>query len=249
MRRYGLRKAIEALSNKIDDHVGSNGDKAHLPADIDRAGFMAPDQVLDLNEALGNRTRLTEGTDILTLPAGHYWGINLVNSSFPSGNSGVVILDVTKFGNKYIQILEWESVYGRLKTRTIHANEDGTNYSAPQGWLSIPRYSTLWEGNVNTIGSTMTLTENITNFDKLIIYTDNHNGGVKGHIISRWSTISLTDTQNFNSQTIVDSYELGLSFDGKICKIENSTHYTINGGNIKNIETDKLAIVKIEGVR
>lgn len=244
-----LAEVLSRLNNRIDEHIGSNGKSQHLPADIDRSGFMTPDQVLALKEALGARTGLAEGTDILKLDPGHYWGINLVNSSYPSGDSGVLIIDVAKAGDNYIQIKEWESVYGRLKTRTIHKNEDGENYSAPSGWLSNERVSLLWQGSATSVGTTFVLNDLYTKYDNLIIYTDNHNSGVKGHRVPIREQVTLTDTQNFNSMALVDSYEVLVGFDKKTCKITFSNHLTIGANDIANVTTDLLTIIKVEGVR
>lgn len=244
-----LVEVLNRLNSRLDEHVGSNGKSQHLPADVDRSGFMTPEQVLDLNEALGKRTKLDEGTDVLTLQPGKYWGINLVNSSYQSGDDGILMVDVAKAGDNYVQIKEWESVFGRLKTRTIHKNKDGENYSAPSGWATNERISLLWQGDVSTVGTTVVLNDLYTNYDKLIIYTDNHNGGIKGHKVLIRESMTLTDTQNFNGSPYADSYEVSLSLDKKSCKITFSNHLTIGSNGVTSVTTDLLSILKIEGVR
>lgn len=44
-----LEKTIKSLIAKLDGHIGENG-RAHLPADLDRAGFMTPEQVKALDD-------------------------------------------------------------------------------------------------------------------------------------------------------------------------------------------------------
>lgn len=44
-----LEKTIKSLIAKLDGHIGANG-MAHLPADLDRAGFMTPEQVKALDD-------------------------------------------------------------------------------------------------------------------------------------------------------------------------------------------------------
>lgn len=77
MAELNQREAFAALENKVNSHLGSNGEKAHLPADIDRSGFMTPEQVLNLDKlneemprALGELKRVASGSDVLTLPPG-----------------------------------------------------------------------------------------------------------------------------------------------------------------------------------
>lgn len=44
-----LEKTIKSLIAKLDGHIGANG-RAHLPADLDRPGFMTPEQVKALDD-------------------------------------------------------------------------------------------------------------------------------------------------------------------------------------------------------
>lgn len=48
-KRMALEKTIKSLIAKLDGHIGANG-RAHLPADLDRAGFMTPEQVKALDD-------------------------------------------------------------------------------------------------------------------------------------------------------------------------------------------------------
>lgn len=48
-KKTNFEKTIKNLIAKVDEHIGSNGDTAHLPADLDRAGFMTPDHVKELS--------------------------------------------------------------------------------------------------------------------------------------------------------------------------------------------------------
>lgn len=61
MTLQDLQKDLQLLANKLDDHIGSNGSLSHLPADIDRSGFMTSEQVLALN-SVAKPTVLWEGT-------------------------------------------------------------------------------------------------------------------------------------------------------------------------------------------
>ena len=92
---YNHKRALQTIANKLSAHIGS-GDKAHLPADRQHAGFMTPDQLASLRQSLGERTHLAPKTDIFKLAPGNYWGSDFINSSEPSGSLTILMIDVSQ---------------------------------------------------------------------------------------------------------------------------------------------------------
>lgn len=246
MKRYGLRKAIEALSNKIDEHIGSNGDKAHLPADIDRAGFVTPVQVKTLHESIGNRTLLPEQTDITTLGPGRYAGHNLVGIA----RTGWLMVDVSEYTNDMKQIYVLDSALGIITTKTIHKDASGTNVAAPEGWTYTHRYISLWDGSVSDVGQEATLGESSNKFGTFRIGYRNPSNKLSW-VIKEKADCVINDLNVFSSEAAFSVYKTSITFsaDGKTASITDSRAFDVTqGGNITD-SANHLKIVKIEGIK
>ena len=248
-KKINIEEAIRRISDRLDEHIGANGKYAHLGGDIDRPGFITPEQVQSIQQSLGNRDVLEDGTDILTLAPGHYYGQNLVNSSWPKGTSGITLVDVEEASDDVKQYCEIESVNGGIHVYTLHKNDAGTNVNAPNSWTTINRHLTLWEGNASAVGTKINLTDNAWKYRRLNITFDNQNKGKKTVTVEpQGGWTAVTDTQNYNGDNYVSSFEMELLFSDDSCEIKGNTLYVVGKGTLNATTTGELALVQIEGV-
>ena len=238
--------------NKLDHQFDVFKKSNNIPADNDRAGKMTPQHYQKLMIALGNRKKLDAGTDIFKLSPGHYYGNGLINSTWPSGNDGVTLIDVEEIpGGGFKQIREIESVSGTVYYYTTHTNEAGVNHDAPIGWTTQERRALLWQGDVSAVGSKITLTDRYSKYKKIGITVDDQNGHREVHDVTLNNGVGIVNTtNNYNDSVIVASYEIELGFKDNGCTINRNTLYVVAGGGTNNISTDKdiLSVIKIEGI-
>lgn len=248
-KKLNIEEAIQRLSDRLDEHIGANGKYAHLGGDIDRSGFITPEQVQSIQQSLGKREALEDGTDIFALEPGHYYGQNLVNSSWPKGTNGVTLVDVAEASDNVKQYCEIESVNGGIHVYTLHKNDAGANVNAPNNWTIVNRHLTLWEGNVSTVGTKINLTDKAWKYRKLNITFDNMNKGKKTVTVElQGGWTAVTDSQNYDGDNYVSSFEMELLFNEDSCEIKGNTLYVIGNGTLNSNTTNKLALVRIEGV-
>lgn len=249
MKKKKMAKALQDLTNRFELHVGG-GDYEHMPADKDHNGFLTTKQLYKIIEASGTRTQLPDGTDILKLEPGHYWGQKLVNTTWKEGTDGITLVDVKEINEKYKQFTEIESVNGSIYKFTTHMNDSGKNFNAPSVWTAENRHALLWEGSVSAVGSKITLADNQWKYKKMLIFTSNQNGHVVGQeVFAQNSQTSLQDINNFNDQPFVSSYEMQLTFKDNQCTINSNSFYVITGDKTNVASTkDLMSIVRIEGI-
>lgn len=249
MKKNKIARALQDLENRLNTHIGG-GDSEHIPADKDHNGFLTVKQLYKIIEAAGTRTKLPEGTDILKLEPGHYWGQKLVNTTWKDGTDGITLVDVQEIDDNCKQFVEIESVTGSVYRYTTHLNDMGQNYNAPSTWTAENRHALLWEGNVSAVGSKITLADNHWKYKKFLIFTNNQNGHVVGQeVIAHNSRTALQDVNNYDSQPFVASYEMQLTFKDNTCTIDSNSLYIITGDKTNVASTNSLmSIVRIEGI-
>ena len=169
-----LNEAIKIINERIDDHIGSNGN-AHLPVSKDRAGFESPTQFLKNIESAGNRTHLADGTDIFQLEPGKYWGTKLVNAPVDdaSDDTSAKMVDVVSTDKNMTQITLLISYIGKYYKYTAHKNTAGINVTAPITWTRVERSETLWSGSASSKGTVLKLLDRPSKFSKFRLTIDN----------------------------------------------------------------------------
>lgn len=249
MSELNQREAFAALENKVNSHLGSNGEKAHLPADIDRSGFMTPEHILNLDKlneemprALGNRVKIADGTDILTLPPGHYAGANLINSTLAQGDGSLLMIDVTKLDDTHVQIRELVSAIGEEYFRVIHNDNKGS-------WGVIRRYVKLFEGYIGDEGTEFTLAEPIENYAYMRVLVDNGASHQMVHEVRIEADTAITDTNAFSYSGVGFTIsKMIISLSGTSGRITRNVAMTaINSTNTEAESAMKLK--RIEGVK
>lgn len=250
MKKVSLKKAVELNKQSIQSHIGS-GDQAHLPVSSEHAGFMTPDLLRDQQLASGNRQWLDADTDVQTLVPGHYIGTNIKHSAFPNSPGAIVLVDVTDAtgvdGSDYRQIVQMLSVNGEIRVMNLH----GKSTSAPKGYSTIERVEPLWTGNVDTVGTTLTLADTITNMSAVRITTDNGGGGVKTTFIPKTKSVSnlvagIEDTNITTSGDSASALEMMINFNDNTAKITTNMVYDIK--KQLQVTTGLMKVLKIEGV-
>lgn len=248
MAELNQREAFLALENKINNHIGSNGYQAHLPADIDRSGFMTPNQVLKLNKALGEVPRIDDGTDVLALPAGPCWGVSLKNS--PVSDDSIMFYNVQIIDDTHKLITAMQSVTGKIYVMNIHNDNAGS----PICWTKMERYNTLWSGYVGDAGTKLTLTEPLSKYYEIRVLIDNGNGqqeykrlrlgGASTFTISCNHTWSTGDsaTSGYNNTTV------DLTISGKVVTIKSNVNIVANLNGDNTVTNSLVKIKTIEGV-
>lgn len=212
---------------------------------------MTPDLLHDQQLASGKRRWLDAGTDVQTLAPGHYFGTDIQNSAFPDSPSAIVLVDVTDAtgadGNDYRQIVQMLSVNGEIRVMNLHGNSKLT----PKGYSTIERVEPLWIGNADTVGTTLTLADTITNMSAVRVTTDNGGGGVKMTLIPKSKSIStlVAGIEDTNITTNGDSasvYEMIINFNDNAAKITTNMVYDIK--QQLQVKTGLMKVLSIEGV-
>lgn len=202
---------INKLKNQLKTHVGS-GDKAHLVADKQHAGFMSPEQWRRLMESLGERQWLKEGTDILKLRPGRYAGAKLVNSVLEETDPGFTFLDITWADDEHVEFREVTSYNGKAYYKNYHVNQAGANASAPSVWGEDQRVYELWGGEVSKAGTVIILNDDITKYHyiRFTMHFAEHSERME---ILRSDTMALTGVNLYNSSPGMTNYEMTFTID------------------------------------
>lgn len=247
MLKMLIPESLQQIEIAMNHHIGS-GDDAHMPANYAHNGFMAIQDKKDLHEAKGYRTQIQAGTDIYTLKPGHYWGVNLVNSSIKDPKDGSVItIDVTKINDNYIQFKEVYSFNSQVYYHVKHVNSAGANTGAPVGWSRSEQVYPLWSGVASTPGVVLQLTDDSKKFRKLKITVDNQNSSVETYEMTLVPSVAVESHNAYNTEPGFGIYEITLGFSGYQATIKSNNSYVLSNGNmIPNPE--KATILKIEGV-
>lgn len=242
-----LNEAIKIINERIDDHIGSNGN-AHLPVSKDRAGFESPTQFLKNIESAGNRTYLEHGTDIFQLEPGKYWGTELVNS--PVDGNPTQMVDVTSMGKNMTQITLLVSYIGKYYKYTAHTNDAGFNVTAPINWTSVERSEILWSGVASSEGTVLKLLDRPPKFPKIRLTIDNSNAQVEVRDFAYIDDkITVVVGNIFNSSPGMSQMKMILNFDpdAHTATISKNFMYSVTSNGISPTE-DRIRILKIEGV-
>jgi len=241
-----LNEAIKIINERIDDHIGSNGN-AHLPVSKDRAGFESPKQFLKNIESAGTRTFLANGTDIFQLKPGKYWGLTLVNSPFDG--SATQTVDITSI-NDMKQITLLVSYTGKYYKYTRHINDFGINENAPITWTTVERAETLWSGSASSTGTVLKLLDRPNKFSKIRLTIDNSNAQEEVRdFIPNQNKITVVVGNIFNSSPGMSQMKMILDIDSNAntVTISNNFSYGVTSGGI-SATADRINIYKIEGV-
>lgn len=251
-KKVNIEKAIAVINSRLNEHVGSNGKANHLPADRDHSGFATPQNIVDIDEALGNRTTLPGGTDVMTLVPGRYSGNNMVNVSNEEAGGGRMV-DVSQLSSDIKQIVELRSYKGDIHVYTQHKSGDNINSSAPITWTSIERYETLFEGSALTaVGTSITLSDLAQKFDNYRVTFQTGVGQVESRNVKKKGRDVTVNTFNeYDSSIGIQFFELVLSLkDDKTAQIiRNSTYaFSANAPLYDTSDANVITILKIEGV-
>ena len=229
MRNEKLAKAVQQLAAKMSAHEGS-GDEAHTQVTNYQAGFMTPDMFKNLNAAQGERIYTGGGRDLFMLKPGHYYGLKYKNGPFPEADDATVTVDISEVrvnsdtvARQYLVI---KSVTGEMYGYTQHFG--GTNVSSPGVWTAIPRYAVLFSGSAQTVGTTITLTDSILKYKRLIFELDTNNAGKYNISMSRYvsnGVFNIDFVKKHNNGAVgFRVYDLSIKLDGSTGTIlSNST--------------------------
>lgn len=134
MNNAQLEDTVRKLKSKLAEHAGSNGD-AHLPATIDRDGFLSAVDKYLLDTRGSYAEGLTVGTsyDVLKLDFGLYINRSFTNAP-QSVDDSICMVRVEGWGSYKFITFYWLSA-GLTFTRSIYSTidsgwQDGRNWTA-----------------------------------------------------------------------------------------------------------------------
>ncbi|MEH1648218.1 hypothetical protein AAHB41_09140 [Pediococcus pentosaceus] len=246
MKKKKIARALQDLTNRFNLHVGA-GDKEHLPADKDHAGFFTPNLLEKLMMAIGYRKIVDEGTDILKLEPGKYAGINFKNSTLVDNDSGWVMVDVNKSNDSYIEFKEVHSFSGRTFFRNIHKSGSTTNAGAASGWTEFVRTVPLWQGSVTKTGTNLTLLDDCSKFSYVKITADNGNANIESKILKRIDTVNFTSTNLIKNSVGDTKFSASINFNKKQATLVSNFAYVNTEAGYTTLD-QRFNILAIEGV-
>lgn len=116
------------------------------------------------------------------------------------------------------------------------------------------KYETLWSGTLNTVGSSVTLSDDINNYDYIEIYTSGYASNDK--YAKRFE--AKNGSFCFSSQNMPDSSEyvefmdmseMDISINGNVMKITKGRTIRWNGSSFQIFENDCEGISKVIGIK
>lgn len=116
------------------------------------------------------------------------------------------------------------------------------------------KYETLWSGTLNTVGSSVTLSDDINNYDYIEIYTSGYASNDK--YAKRFE--AKNGSFCFSSQNMPDSSEyvefmdmseMDISINGNVMKITKGRTIRWNGSSFQVFENDCEGISKVVGIK
>lgn len=125
-----LEKTIKSLIAKVDGHIGANG-KAHLPADLDRAGFMTPEQVKALDDVEKTVTLQVKALDDVEKTVTLWEG---------SASAVGTIIQLTDNRENYRKI--------RITADNLNKNQTVVDYIPLNGWVGVVS-TNIFDGQTN----------------------------------------------------------------------------------------------------
>lgn len=236
-----LKKTVALMQRTLTEHIGGGGEKAHYRGNLYSPGFMYPEDIKNLNQALGGRVKIPDGTDILTLPPGHYAGANLLNSTLNDGDSSILMIDVEALDDTHVQIKELVSYWGYVFYRIVHNKTAGP-------WSKSNTNVMLFDGYIGDAGTKFTLSDSIARYAYLRILIDNGKDHQMVHEVRAGATIALTDTNAFTSSGIgFDVSKMILSLSGTSGVITNNVAMSVINSTT-SAATSTLKLKRIEGI-
>lgn len=235
----------------LASHIGS-GDNAHALADDEHAGFMSPWNIKQVNASFGSRIWAGNGADLLTLDPGHYETNNPVNG--PTAVNGFCEVDITvsEAGMREIRLLQDGN--GKVWYLTLDTGSKNIAPYSPRNWTYLARMSVLWQGNISQLGQTITLNDDVKNYDWLhITARDNQNNyfPIKVYPQAGWfgiagpsPSVDVTNPSTAVLRTI-------LSQNGNVLKIDKMFRYNSasTGGWVNDSGDVGLQIINVIGER
>lgn len=244
-KKMDLGRSVEILKNKVDVLSTPVMANRQVP------GQMSAEAFRKLKAAEGWREQIPDGTDIMNLKPGHYWGSKLVNSVVDANTATEQLIDVDWRADDSVQYRLTVTYTGETYYRVYHKANYGTNTNVPDGWSREYKYYTLWQGDQSTVNSVMTLTDNVDKFNELRFTTEN-SASIEDILSEKVaSTISLHSFNVYDDPKTpgFSMYEETLHLVGnKITIIDNRKLEVLSGSVADSTTKDRLRIRKIEGV-
>lgn len=248
-KKAGLSEAVQILNNRLNTHIGP-GPEEHVLANRDQAGFVSAKDYIRILGSIGVRTHINDGTDILTLSAGHYWGSNLKNS-IPNNSNALTFVDVDGTTDGQLEYRLITSYNGRVYYRTQHRNSNGVNSTAPLGWGNFNKYYTLWEGSVRENNVKMALTDNVSKYSGFRITYQIDPIGLRTFDYPNNETLSLEDINVYSQPPTIgfSVYETVLKLSDNTATILSGNKADVVSGSVTEAnDLDRITIRKIVGV-
>lgn len=240
-----LGRSVELLNNKVE--------LLGMPVMANRqvSGQMSDEAFRKLKAAEGWREQIPDGTDIMDLKPGHYWGSKLVNSVVDANTATEQLIDVDWRADDSVQYRLTVAYAGETYYRSLHKASYGTNTNIPDGWSREYKHYTLWEGDQSTVNSTMTLMDSVDKFIALR-FTLETASSTEDIVYTK-----VADTISLHAFNVYDDpktpgfsiYEETLHpLANKITIIGNRKLEVLSGSVADSTTSDRLRIRKIEGV-
>lgn len=154
--------------NQLSRELGHVARKTELPATEQNDGNMTAEQVQQLAQDHQQLKDLADKTDILNINPGYYSVYDPQNS--PLKNPSRFFVDVKKNsnGDKVIQATAlYTGRTWKIVTRTTNNSPD-----TPNVWVESVSERVLWSGSVTSVGTTMDLIDDLSNYDGMrVIFT------------------------------------------------------------------------------
>ncbi|MGK4034601.1 hypothetical protein [Pediococcus acidilactici] len=243
--KMDLGKSVEILKNKLDVLSTPVMANRQVP------GQMSAEAFRKLKAAEGWREQLPDGTDIMKLKPGHYWGSKLVNSVVDANTATEQLIDVDWRADDSVQYRLTVTYTGETYYRVFHKANYGTNTDAPDGWSRAYKHYTLWEGNQSAVNSTITLTDTVNKFSDLC-FTLETDASVEDIVYEK-----VANTISLHAFNVYDDpknpgfsiYEETIHPVGNTITIIGNRKLEVLSGSVTDSTTsDLLRIRKIEGV-
>ncbi|MDB8858800.1 hypothetical protein [Pediococcus acidilactici] len=240
-----LGRSVEILKNKVD--VLSTPVMANRQV----SGQMSAEAFRKLKAAEGWREQLPDGTDIMKLKPGHYWGSKLVNSVVDANTATEQLIDVDWRADDSVQYRLTVTYTGETYYRVYHKANYGTNTNVPDGWSRAFKHYTLWQGDQSTVNSTMTLTDTVDKFLELrfTLETDASGEDIMYEKVAKTISLHAFNVYDDPKNPGFSIYEETVHPVGdKITIIGNRKLEVLSGSVTDSTTSDLLRIRKIEGV-
>lgn len=242
----GIKATVNKLNRLINYHVGLGGNQAHPAVNKFNSGFMTPDQKLKLENVDGQRIGMPQGTDVLTLPAGHYEISNALNNPVGPDNYSFIEYDISTSFDGRRQIEACVSSVGRRYYRSIHTG--GGSDSGSGGWNYDPFI--IWSGSITT-GK---LQYQIPMFSFMrgirVVYStvSGQRGSFDVYGNDSGSTVYNISNNTNDSNISLQNYEISISFDLTSLTINNNTMIIVSPNGVSEGDKNLTTITRIYAI-